>query len=435
MVFIVERNFSQLVDENTSWIYKFIRSIVKSDYAAEEITQDTFYLAYKNFSGYSDYGKERAWLKAIARNAARKYYNKENKSFYVSLDADDSDIYYNTLASEELLPDEKIIHDELIDDILRLIAALPEQQKLIVTYRYINNLSIAETSDITGLPAGTVKSGAYYGIKNIREQLGINEKTKTINNKKGAIIMKKCVDYYGLLFEYAKGYLTKDERDEITEHIENCADCAKIINGLKALWPYLQKELYEDDDNYFSIAFQVDEDNLLTYTGFSNIFPKKWVEELNETLSNNGNKFPAGHEISFGGHDADLKHLSEYCNEGGKVEFELRENPKFQNNVRCFYKAMSRVYEKHWQYAVHLSNRQWVKQSKDAPNLYTGFHCNGLGKASKCGLFVYIYDGATNIRIKKGSGVLELDGGVKFAYSQRFTTEEERIDLSFTFNM
>ena len=104
-----------------------MRSIVKSDYAAEEITQDTFYLAYKGFSGYSDYGRELAWLKSIARNAIHKYYNKENKSFFVSLDADDSNAYYNVLASDELLPDEQIIRDELIGDILRLIAALPEQ--------------------------------------------------------------------------------------------------------------------------------------------------------------------------------------------------------------------------------------------------------------------------------------------------------------------
>ena len=430
----IERNFEQIVKDNAGWLYKFVRSFVKSDYAAEEITQKTFYLAYKGFSGYSEYGKERAWLKAIARNAVRKYYNKENKNFCVSLDsldADDQYTYYNVLVSDELLPEEKVIRDELISDIMRLIAALPEQQKTVITYRYINDFSIAETSHITGLPEGTVKSSAYYGIKSIREQLGIAEKNK--NNKKGVIAMEKCLDYYGLLFEYVKGYLTKDERAQIEKHIAGCSDCAKITKGLNAIWQYLQKE-FNEDDNYFNVAFQIDEDSSLTYIGFSNILPQKYVDEINEMLAGNGNKVPEGQSISFGGHDADLKHLSEYTNEGGKVEFELIKNPQFKNNVRCIYKTIPKVYQKHWSYTVFYSTRQCIKKSKDSPKLYTGYYSNDLGKASKCGLFAYIYDGATNIRIKKGSGVLDFDG-VKFAYSQRFTSEEERIDLSFTFNL
>ena len=418
-----------------------MRNLVKSDYAAEEITQETFYLAYKSFSGYSDYGKEKAWLKSIAKNAARRYYNNQNKNFYISIDSnnsddfDNSENYYNTLASDELLPEDKIIHDELIGDILRLVAALPEQQRQIVTYRYINNLSIAETSDITGLSEGTVKSNAYYGIKNIREQLGITEKIKTINNKKGAVIMKKCIDYYGLLFEYSKGYLTKEEREEVAGHIKNCADCAKIVKGLTALYPYLLKEFDEEVQNYYSIVFQVEEDVSLSYIGFSSNLSKKQVDEWNEILASNEYKIPGGRSLSFTGHDADLKHLSEYCNNGGKVEFESINNPNFKNNVRCIYTAIPKVYEKHWAYTTYLSSRQSIMQSKDAPNLYTSYFNNNLGTAAKCGLFVYIYDGAANIRIKKGSGVLEFDGGVKFAYSQRFTSEEERIDLSFTFNL
>jgi len=412
-----------------------VRSIVKSDYAAEEITQDTFYLAYKNFSGYSNYGKERAWLKAIARNAARKYYNKENKNLYISFDSDDSENYYNILVSDELLPDEKIIHNELIGDILRLIAALPEQQRQIVTYRYINNFSISETADITGLPTGTIKSNAYYGIKNIREQLGINEKAKNNKNKKGAVIMKKCIDYYGLLFEYAKGYLTKDERDEVAVHINQCEDCTKIVKGLKVLYPYLQKEFDEDVQNYYNILFQIDDDYALSYVGFTTNLSKKKVEELNEILANNGNRLPDNQSISFIGHDSDIKLLSLYINDGGKVEFELVNNPNFQNNVRVNFIALAKFYEKQWNYSVYLGNRQSITQSEDAPNLYTGYHCNNLGTSAKCGLFTYIYNGATNIRIKKGSGVLDFDDSVKFAYSQRFTTEEERIDLSFTFNM
>jgi hypothetical protein len=74
-----------------------------------------------------------------------------------------------------------------------------------------------------------------------------------------------------------------------------------------------------------------------------------------------------------------------------------------------------------------------ITQSKDAPNLYEGYHGENPMGGGIMGLFVHIEDSATNIRIKQGSGVLELDSQ-KFAYSQRITAEDERIRLSFTYN-
>jgi len=336
------------------------------------------------------------------------------------------------IASNEIPPDEKVARDEFINDVLRLIANLPEQQRAAVTYRYARNLSVAETSRIMGLPEGTVKSNASYGLKALRKQLGIEIKTNK-TSKKGAAKMKSCTDIYGMLFEYAKGYLTQDERAEIQTHIAACDDCAKIVNALTALWPYLQREFgQEGHDNYFNVTFEINDGVSLQYVGFSNEFTKKQVKDVNETLVKNNGKIPEWQTIIDCGHDADIEQLSEYCNEGGKIEFEIQKNTP--TNVRVIHKSMPRLYETHWIYSVFMHNDYtYIKQSKDAPNLYQGYISNYLGKASKCGMFAYIEDGATNIRIKKGSGVLDLDG-YKFAYSARFTTEDEKIDLSFTYN-
>jgi len=280
-------------------------------------------------------------------------------------------------------------------------------------------------------PEGTVKSNASYGLKALRKQLGVEVKrNKTCN--KGALGMKECIDMYGVLFEYAKGYLTKKEREEVEGHIADCNNCAGIVGALTVLWPYLQAEFDQTGhDNYFNVSFDINGDSLI-YTGFTNEFERKQVDEFNEMLTKNDGRIPKGYTLVGCGHDADLKHLSEYTNEGGRIEFELQEGTP--GHVRVVYTAISKVYEAFWIYSVFMrENGSPKKQSKDAPGLYESYCANNLGKASKCGIFVFVEEGATNIRIKKGSGVLDLDGR-KFAYSMRFTVADEKMDLSFTYN-
>jgi len=393
------------------------------------VVQEAFYNAYKNYAGYSEQGKIRAWLKTIARNIVYKSYNAMSKTIFISFDAEDSPLL-KIMASNEIQPDEKVVRDEFMNDILRLIAKLPKQQRLAVTYRYAHSLSISETSCAMSLPEGTVKSNASYGLKTLRNQLGIETKKPL----KGAMKMKKCIESYGLLFEYAKGYLTKNERAEVEAHIATCTDCAEIIKAMSAIWPYLQKEFNESGyTNYFNVAFQTKEGSTLSYTGMNIEIPESQVNYYNKILDENNGKIPPEGQGNFKlGHDADMKNLSIYSNEGGKVEFETKIDTA--SHSWSVLKAIPKAYETHWMYSVYLrEHSQCIKQSKDAPNLYEGHSGNNLGAATKCGIFVNIASDATNIRIKKGSGVLELDNQI-FAYSQRFAAKDEKVDLTFTYN-
>jgi len=126
-----------------------------------------------------------------------------------------------------------------------------------------------------------------------------------------------------------------------------------------------------------------------------------------------------------------MKLLSVYTNEGGKIEFVEEPNPP---NMKATYTKIPKIYEDCCLYSAYFNSRDVrITQSKDAPNLYEGYHGENPMGGGIMGLFVHIEDSATNIRIKQGSGVLELDSQ-KFAYSQRITAEDERIRLSFTYN-
>ena len=428
-------DFSRVVADNADWLFRFVRTLTKSDHAAEEVVQETFFRAYKNYSGYTNQGKERAWLKTIARNVAYRYYNLGKRMVFLSLDGEDSGDLADILPDYAPQPEEQIIRDEFVAQLLSLVDKLPERQRMIVTYRYLNNLSIEETAQSMGLPKNTVKSNAHYGLSSLRKQLGITPD----QTKKGASSMKKqleCMNFYGELFQYAKGYLDSELRGAIEQHTKDCSQCENIVGALKAIMPYLETELDGDEhDNYYFINFMTAH-GCLAFTGYSNIFSPEQVKYYNDMFEKSGGKITDENGFINNGQDADSKKLSSYTNDGGKVEFEVVESDRFPNHVRIIQKTMPKVSPVHWTHGVNLrvsEHGHVIRQSKEAPNLFNGYAANNLGKASKCGIFIPLPDDANNIRIKKGSGVLELEG-YKFAYSQRFTAEYERMELEFTFN-
>jgi len=429
-----KQEFTEIVQDNAGWLLRYIRRQVRSDFAAEEVLQETFYRAYKAWEGYREQGQLRAWLGRIARNAAARHYNPNNTQVVLSLDADWSDQtadggYFNTLASQEAGPDEIVVRDEFMRGILQLIGNLPERQRMAVMFRYVDNLSVAETSQRMGIPQATVKTNAFYGLQSLRKQMGV-ETQKTI--KKGASKMTKCMDVYGNLFEYAKGYLTEKERTEVVQHLAACEECARVVSALKSIWPYLQQEFNSNKMDYFSVVFQTHEGATLGYMGIGGTMLKEQVDEVNQILDENNGHFTPDITLfnNEHRHNKNIKLLSSYINDGGKTEYEITYD-KTHGLVQ--YTFMPKVYEKHWIYNTFYFKHKMIKKSLLAPKLYTGSFNNFLGTEAKSGLFIGLEPGTTNVQIKKGSGVLDLDGNC-FVYAQRFTAEDEGIHLEFTFN-
>lgn len=75
---------------------------------------------------------------------------------------------------EHLVPDlpERSHHDvsgaDHRDDLVRLLATLPAQQRRVVVLRYYSDLSEQATADLLGVSVGAVKSAASRGLASLR---------------------------------------------------------------------------------------------------------------------------------------------------------------------------------------------------------------------------------------------------------------------------
>lgn len=421
--------FEILVQTHTQKLYQFVRTYVKSHTMAEDVVQETFLLAYKNYAAYQETGKGLPWLKTIAKNIIYRQHHKTSQLTTISI-CQSLQPAIHAIPCTQSLPEDQLVNNERMAHIMALIHRLPPQQRMAVTYRHIHQLSIAETSAKMNIPQATVKSNTSYGLQSIRKWMGVRKTTK-----KGAIHMSSlCKDLYGHLLEYAKGYLSPDLRQAIEAHGKTCPKCQQMITGLTALWPYLQQEFIADGYmNYFTIEFPAgDNEGNLSYTGMNFEFTPKYVAELNQYLAENNNTLPPGENVIESGHDADALHLSEYAMDGQAVAFEtVNMSPDYSETHR---KTFPKLHTNQWTYSVFLRPHYSKHvQSKEAPNLYRVNCSNHLGQAAKSGIFAWVPAGATNVRIQRGTGILTLDG-CQFAYTTQFATGDDSVDLAFSYN-
>ena len=75
------------------------------------------------------------------------------------------------LPAELLDPEEEVADRERKVQLLAAVARLPDRLRVVVTCRYLLELSEAETAVSLGIPNGTVKSRLHRGLARLREEL------------------------------------------------------------------------------------------------------------------------------------------------------------------------------------------------------------------------------------------------------------------------
>lgn len=420
--------FEQVVEENMAWLLRYVRGRLRNQSLAEDIVQEALVKAYRAYDRYTEEGRLKTWLGTVARHTLYTYLGREEPA--ESLDQSREDGGENRLpVSLGEDPQETWETREQVREILALLTRLPLRQRSAVYYRYVRDYSVEQTARLTGMPAGTVKSSAHYGLEKLRAQLGLN---------KGGSVMT-CKQAYTLLFNYAKGIITEENRRAVEEHLAGCEECRDIAMALKALVPRMT-EAREDERTHFLIRIPLrDGQTELSYTAMSSMWQEQ-ARRLNPVLEKAGGRIPEGAAWFKNGYSSGteyvMEHLAEWDNRGDPVEFAEERPVNMPGNTQYWYTRMNKIYTPlHWQYTVFLTHRSTSIQPDDStPGLYRGHLQNNLGGDAKSALYLALPIAAQRVRMQRGSGVLDC-GPYSFAYVERYVTEEERISLDCTFTL
>jgi RNA polymerase sigma-70 factor, ECF subfamily len=133
---------------------------------AEDIVQETLVRAWRHPEVVGT-GQTaiRPWLFTVTRHIAIDMWRARSRSE----------------AAEEIIDDRHADlpdRDEPIEravtalDVRAALALLSPEHRQVLEELYFRGRSVAETADILGIPAGTVKSRSYYGLRQLRRTVG-----------------------------------------------------------------------------------------------------------------------------------------------------------------------------------------------------------------------------------------------------------------------
>jgi RNA polymerase sigma-70 factor (ECF subfamily) len=82
---------------------------------------------------------------------------------------DDEEIAEPTATAAD--PQQQAEGQSLASTLHQLLARLPEEQRTAILLREFEGFNSTEISEITGVPAATVRSRIYYGLKALRKMM------------------------------------------------------------------------------------------------------------------------------------------------------------------------------------------------------------------------------------------------------------------------
>jgi RNA polymerase sigma factor, sigma-70 family len=166
-----ESGLEVLIDRYKSKIYTSIYLLVKDDYLAEDIFQDTFIKVINTLrSGrYNEEGKFLPWVIRIAHNLVIDHYRKERRTPVV-VNSEGFDIFDVLYFADESV-ETRMIREQTHHDLRKMIRLLPDDQKEVLIMRHYGEMSFKEIADVTQVSINTALGRMRYALNNLRKMM------------------------------------------------------------------------------------------------------------------------------------------------------------------------------------------------------------------------------------------------------------------------
>ncbi len=174
--------FDVLLERYKQSLYTYILFTVRHNGLAEDIFQDTFIKAITTIKQgrYTETGRFKAWLMRIAHNLMIDYFRQKKNENTISNDDYDLDLWNSSSFGEDTVEVE-LVRTEVLSDVKKLVACLPDAQREVLEMRYYKDLSFKEIADRTGVSINTALGRMRYAILNMRRMAEENKMIFTLD--------------------------------------------------------------------------------------------------------------------------------------------------------------------------------------------------------------------------------------------------------------
>jgi len=168
--------FPDLVKRYEQKLYNFSLRMCRDPADAEDTVQETFLNVFKYLKDFRYESKFKNWLYRIAASTCIK---RRRKSKFAPERELSLDAFYHQEESESpnqvpnwaLMPLDRMLNNELLDQINQAVFSLPEKYRLVIVLRDIEGFSTAETSQILNVSPANVKVRLHRARLFLRDKL------------------------------------------------------------------------------------------------------------------------------------------------------------------------------------------------------------------------------------------------------------------------
>ena len=153
-------------------VYRVARRIAPSREDAEELVQETYIRALRNWQSFQPGTNLRAWLFRILTNLNIDRGRREQRSPTLEPIEESDYFLYNRLEESRPGADEERVVERLSQDgVVEALAAVPHDFRDVIVLVDIGEFSYADAAQILDIPVGTVMSRLHRGRRILKQKL------------------------------------------------------------------------------------------------------------------------------------------------------------------------------------------------------------------------------------------------------------------------
>lgn len=158
--------FEELVTRYQGIAFRVAWLVVRNQGDAEDAVQDAFVKAYYAMPRFHPGASFRPWILRIVANEARNRARSSRRRDGLALR-----LTAHETTSPEPAPETEVLDRADAEALIAALDRLPERDRLVVAYRYLFEMSEAETAEALDVRPGTVKSRLSRALVRLRTEL------------------------------------------------------------------------------------------------------------------------------------------------------------------------------------------------------------------------------------------------------------------------
>ena len=170
-----ERAFRELVEAHRDRVFNITYRMLGNRAEAEDVAQEVFISVFKTIETFREESRVSTWLDRVTVNHCKNRIKDLARRHDRDRDELDETSHSANGSGDAPLgqaPPDRALEGAQLEALLQdAIARLDDDQRVVVVLRDIEDLSIEEICEITGLPDGTVKSRLHRARLVLRKRL------------------------------------------------------------------------------------------------------------------------------------------------------------------------------------------------------------------------------------------------------------------------